>query len=47
MFKKGDEVEAVVLNIDVENERFASASSSSQADPVGRRSPSAIRWAPA
>ena len=28
MFKKGDEVEAVVLNIDVENERFSPVLSS-------------------
>jgi small subunit ribosomal protein S1 len=32
-FKKGDEVEAVVLNIDVENERFSLGIKQLQADP--------------
>ena len=44
LFKKGDEVEAVVLNIDVENERFSLASSSSSADPWDTL-PSGTRWA--
>ena len=33
MFKKGDEVEAVVLNIDVENERFSLGIKQLQPDP--------------
>jgi small subunit ribosomal protein S1 len=36
MFQKGDEVEAVVLNIDVENERFSLGIKQLHEDPWGR-----------
>ena len=45
LFKKGDEVEAVVLNIDVENERFSLGIKQLQPDPwttLAERT----RWAP-
>ncbi len=45
IYKKGDEVEAVVLNIDMENERFSLGIKQLHAGPVDRRSTKRTRSA--